>query len=87
MIITIFGETRERVAELYELLTPPEGGRVRWQLADTFTAPVGHACFAPDHPDIEEAYRERKLRALKATEPAETPKPKKKARKRKPATD
>lgn len=69
MIVTIFGETRERVAELYDKIPIPKGGRVQWKLYSSYTGPIGHACFAPDHPDIEEAYRDQKLRALNVKKP------------------
>jgi len=86
MIVVVWGATREAVADLYTRLPKVECKHsVTWRLADSFNGPEGHACFAPDHPDIEDAYRDAKLRALKEkpADEADAPPKKKKARKKK----
>lgn len=91
MIVVVWGATREAVSDLYNRLPKVECEHsVTWRLADSFTGPQGHACFAPDHPDIEDEYRDAKLRVLKEKpaddEAVSEAKPKKKARKKKPKT-
>jgi len=69
MIVCFWAETKAGIAELYE--DPPNvpaGASITWRTAGSYQGPVGHYCFAPDHPDIEEGYREAKLRVLKKEE-------------------
>lgn len=68
MIVCVWGDTKEAVAELLDRIpldALPGSPRVTWRLAESYDGPVGHACFAPGNPGIEEDYREARLRVLR----------------------
>ena len=61
-VLCIWGDTRADVeagyAAVAEFEDPPQ--RITWRLTAAFEqeGAVGDVCYAPGHPDIQEAYRE-----------------------------
>lgn len=81
-LFCIWGETKADVAEGYAAVSkfedPPQ--RLTWRLTAAFNGkPVGSACYAPNNPEIREAYGEV---IPQVEEVAVQKKPKKKSKKK-----
>lgn len=60
-VLCIWGETRAEVAEGYAAVAEREDApaRITWRLTAAFTGDaVGDDCYAPNNPEIREAYGE-----------------------------